>query len=156
DVSGSMDDPRKLPLVKDAIRLLLDRLRPDDRVAIVTYAGASGLVLPSTPAGKANAIRAALDGLNPGGSTDGAGGIQLAYDVARANFVDGGVNRIILCTDGDFNVGVTGLTELRTLIATQADSDVFLTTLGFGTGNYRDDLMEQLAAAGNGRHGYID
>ncbi len=156
DVSGSMDDPRKLPLVKDAMRLLLDRLRPDDRVAIVTYAGASGLVLPSTPAGKANAIRAALDGLNPGGSTDGAGGIQLAYDVARANFVDGGVNRIILCTDGDFNVGVTGLTELRTLIATQADSDVFLTTLGFGTGNYRDDLMEQLAAAGNGRHGYID
>jgi len=156
DVSGSMDEPNKLPLVKESMRLLLSRLRADDRVAIVTYAGASGLALPSTPVAKASEIVAALEELRPEGSTNGAMGIQLAYDVAKANFVNGGINRVILCTDGDFNVGVTSEGELTRLIAEKAKSGVFLTVLGFGMGNIKDSILEQLADRGNGNYGYID
>jgi len=156
DVSGSMDNPRKLPLVKEAMRLLVDQLKVGDRVAIVTYAGQSGLALPSTPVSERRVIREALVSLQPGGSTHGSSGIHLAYDVAKANFIPGGINRVILCTDGDFNVGTTGLTELENLIAEKAASDVFLTALGFGTGNYQDDTLETLANRGNGQHGYID
>ncbi|HTO04837.1 MAG TPA: YfbK domain-containing protein, partial [Opitutus sp.] len=143
-------------LVKESLRLLLGRLRADDRVAIVTYAGASGLALASTPAAKAHEIVAALDELEPGGSTNGAMGIQLAYDVAKANFVDGGVNRVILCTDGDFNVGVSDEGGLVRLIEEKAHSGVFLTVLGFGMGNLKDSTMQQLADRGNGTYGYVD
>ncbi|MDR0351830.1 MAG: VWA domain-containing protein, partial [Opitutaceae bacterium] len=156
DVSGSMNTPEKLPLVKDAMRMLLDTLRPDDRVAIVTYAGASGLALPSTPASKKRDILAALDALRAQGSTNGALGIQLAYDVAKANFIQGGANRVILCTDGDFNVGVTNDGDLARLIEEKARTGVFLTVLGFGMGNYKNSKLELLANKGNGQHGYID
>lgn len=156
DVSGSMNAPRKLPLVKEAMRLLIDQLTDQDRVAIVTYAGQSGLALPSTSVAQRQTITAALAGLAPGGSTHGSNGIHLAYDVAKANFVIGGINRVILCTDGDFNVGTTGLGELERLIAAKAESGVYLTALGFGTGNYQDDTLELLANRGNGAHGYID
>lgn len=156
DVSGSMNSPQKLPLVKEALRLLLGKLRDDDRVAIVTYAGSSGLALPSTPVSQRRAINAALQNLRPGGGTNGAMGIHLAYDIAKANFVSDGINRVILCTDGDFNVGTTGLGELGDLITAKAKSNVFLTALGFGMSNYQDDTLEQLANKGNGHHGYID
>jgi Ca-activated chloride channel family protein len=125
-------------------------------VAIVTYAGASGLALPSTPASHTRDIVAALDRLTPEGSTNGAMGIQLAYDIAKANFVRGGVNRVILCTDGDFNVGVSDDGGLHRLITEKAKSGVFLTALGFGMGNYQDAKLQQLADAGNGNYGYID
>jgi secreted protein with Ig-like and vWFA domain len=156
DVSGSMSDENKLPLVKESLRLLVEKLRADDRVAIVTYAGASGLALPSTSAAKKNDILGALDELRPGGSTNGAMGIQLAYDIAKANFIVGGANRVILCTDGDFNVGVTGDGDLTRLIEEKAKSGVFLTVLGFGMGNYKDGMLERLADKGNGNYGYID
>ena len=156
DVSGSMNEPNKLPLVKEAMRLLLGRLRPDDRVAIVVYAGASGLALPSTPAAKSREILAALDALNASGPTNGALGLQLAYDIAKANFIPGGVNRVILCTDGDFNVGITSEGELTRLIQEKAKSGVSLTALGFGMGNYKDATLKQLADQGNGSYGYID
>jgi Ca-activated chloride channel family protein len=156
DVSGSMDEPNKLPLVKESMRLLVGKLRPDDRVAIVVYAGASGLALPSTPVAKSAEILAALDALTPGGSTNGAMGLQLAYDIAKANFVAGGLNRVILCTDGDFNVGVTSEGDLTRLIEEKAKSGVFLTVLGFGMGNYKDATLEKLADKGNGNYGYID
>jgi Ca-activated chloride channel family protein len=156
DVSGSMDEPNKLPLVKESMRLLLQRLEPEDRVAIVIYAGASGLALPSTPVSKAQEIVAALDNLTPGGSTNGAMGIQLAYDIAKANFVPHGINRVILCTDGDFNVGVTSEGELVRLVEEKARSGIALTVLGFGMGNYKDSTLEQLADKGNGNYGYID
>ena len=156
DVSGSMDEPNKLPLVKESMRLLIGKLRPDDRVAIVVYAGASGLALPSTPVAKSHEILAALDALTPGGSTNGAMGIELAYDIAKANFVPGGLNRVILCTDGDFNVGVTGEGDLIRLIGEKAKSGVFLTVLGFGMGNIKDATLESLADKGNGNYGYID
>ena len=156
DVSGSMNSPQKLPLVKEAMRLLVGKLRPDDRVAIVTYAGASGLALPSTSADRHSTIYAALDALQPEGSTNGARGIELAYDIAKANFVAGGINRVILCTDGDFNVGVTTPGDLGRLITEKAKSGVFLTALGFGMGNYQDSTLEQLANQGNGNYGYID
>lgn len=156
DVSGSMAQPNKLPLVKEAMRQLVQRLHPDDRVAIVTYAGNSGLALPSTPAARSQDILSALKALTPGGSTNGAMGIQLAYDIAKANFVTGGINRVILCTDGDFNVGVTSTGDLTQLVAEKARSGVYLTALGFGTGNIRDDTLERLADRGNGNYGYID
>ena len=156
DVSGSMDEPNKLPLVKESMRLLVGKLRPDDRVAIVVYAGASGLALPSTPVARSAEILAALDSLAPGGSTNGAMGIQLAYDIAKANLVAGGINRVILCTDGDFNVGVTNEGGLTRLIEEKTKSGVFLTVLGFGMGNYKDATLEQLADKGNGNYGYID
>ena len=156
DVSGSMNDSRKLPLVKDALGMLANQLGVDDRVAIVVYAGASGLVLPSTSGGDRQAIRDAMRRLKAGGSTNGAAGIELAYETARANFIDGGVNRVVLATDGDFNIGVTDQGELVRLVQDQADSGVFLTVLGFGMGNYKDSTLEKLADEGNGNYAYID
>ena len=156
DVSGSMRPANRLPLVKESLRLLVERLRPDDRVAIVTYAGSSGLALPSTPASRKGEILAALDNLNATGSTNGAMGIHLAYDIAKANFASGGINRVILCTDGDFNVGVTDRGELVRLIEEKARSRVFLSVFGFGMGNLKDHTLESLADKGNGTYGYID
>ena len=156
DVSGSMNDSRKLPLVKDALGMLANQLGENDRVAIVVYAGASGLVLPSTHGGDRQAIRDALRRLKAGGSTNGAAGIELAYETARANFIEGGVNRVVLATDGDFNIGVTDQGELVRLIQDQARSGVFLTVLGFGMGNYKDSTLEKLADEGNGNYAYID
>lgn len=156
DVSGSMQATNKLPLVKESMRLLIGKLRPDDRVAIVTYAGHSGLALPSTPVSRASEIVAALDALNSGGATNGAMGIQLAYDIAKANLVAGGINRVILCTDGDFNVGVTSQGDLARLVESKAKTGVELTALGFGMGNLKDSTLELLASKGNGNYGYID
>jgi Ca-activated chloride channel family protein len=156
DVSGSMHSARKLPLVKQSLRLLVDRLRPDDRVAIAVYAGSSGLALPSTPASRKDEIVAAIDRLEAGGSTNGAMGIHLAYDIAKANFIPGGANRVILATDGDFNVGTTSEGELVRLIGEKARDGVFLTVLGFGTGNLKDSMLEQIADQGNGHYAYID
>ncbi len=156
DVSGSMNSANKLPLVKESLRLLVERLRPDDRVAIVTYAGSSGLALPSTPASQKRDILAALEELSPNGSTNGAMGIHLAYDIAKANFATGGLNRVILCTDGDFNVGVSQPAELTRLIQEKAKSRVFLSVFGFGMGNLKDSTLESLADQGNGAYGYID
>ncbi|MFN8654179.1 MAG: von Willebrand factor type A domain-containing protein [Gemmatimonadales bacterium] len=156
DVSGSMDEPNKLPLVKRAFELMVPRLRPQDRVAIVVYAGAAGLVLPSTPGSHKQEILAALNRLEAGGSTAGAEGIQLAYDVARRYFKSAGNNRVILATDGDFNVGPSSESELIRIIEKEREDGIFLTVLGFGTGNLRDAMMEQLADKGNGHYAYVD
>lgn len=154
DVSGSMDSPDKLPLLKDALRILVNQLKPQDRVAIVVYAGASGLVLPST--GSKGEILSALDNLSAGGSTNGGAGIQLAYRVAQDNFIQNGNNRVILATDGDFNVGLSTDNELVKMIEAKRESGVFLSVLGFGTGNLNDSMMEKLANKGNGNYAYID
>ena len=151
-----MNQPNKLPLVKESLRLLIGKLRADDRVSIVTYAGNSGLALASTPVARSREILNALDALSPLGAANGAMGIQLAYQVAEANFAKGGVNRIILCTDGDFDVGVTSEGDLLRLVERKAGSGVYLTVLGFGMGNYKDATLEKLADLGNGNHGYID
>lgn len=156
DVSGSMSDANKLPLVKRSLQALAKQLDERDRLAIVVYAGAAGLVLPTTSGERTPDILAALDGLNAGGSTAGGAGIQLAYDTARAQFATGGVNRVILCTDGDFNVGLTQRGDLERLIEEQAKSGVYLTVLGFGMGNYKDSTLELLSNKGNGNYGYID
>jgi Ca-activated chloride channel family protein len=156
DVSGSMDEPNKLPLAKAAMRLLVDELGPRDRVAIVVYAGAEGLALPSTPATKKAAILSAIESLSPEGATHGSAGIRLAYETATANFLPGGVNRVILATDGDFNVGVTSQGALARLIEEKAKTGVFLTALGFGMGNLKDSTLEKLADHGNGNYAYID
>jgi Ca-activated chloride channel homolog len=156
DVSGSMQGPGRLPLVKQSLALLVNELREEDRVAIVVYAGAAGLALPSTPGSDKQRILAALEGLEAGGSTAGGAGIRLAYDVARRNFVRGGNNRVILCTDGDFNVGASSDGALVDLIEQRRTEGAFLTILGFGMGNYKDSKMEKLANAGNGNYGYID
>ncbi len=156
DVSGSMDAPNKLPLLKSSFKLLADQLRPRDKIAIVVYAGAAGLVLPSTPGNEKPRIKAAIDELQAGGSTAGGAGIQLAYKVAREHFVKGGNNRVILATDGDFNVGASSDAEMVRLIEKERESGVFLTVLGFGMGNYKDNKMQQLADKGNGNHAYID
>ncbi|HET7461566.1 MAG TPA: VWA domain-containing protein [Longimicrobium sp.] len=156
DVSGSMEDPNKLPLVKQAFRLLVDQLRPQDKVSIVVYAGAAGLVLEPTSGADKATLREAIESLQPGGSTAGARGIRLAYLIARGAMIPGGNNRVILATDGDFNVGVSSDAELVRLIEQERQSGVFLTVLGFGTGNYQDAKMEQLADAGNGNFAYID
>lgn len=156
DVSGSMNQPNKLPLLKQSLRLLVNKLRPDDRVAIAVYAGSSGLVLPSTSAAQQAAIIDALENLRAGGSTNGALGIHLAYDIAKANFIPGGVNRVILATDGDFNVGTTSEGELVRLIEEKAKSGVFLSVLGFGMGNLKDAMLEALSGKGNGNYAYID
>ncbi|HEX2861722.1 MAG TPA: von Willebrand factor type A domain-containing protein, partial [Lacunisphaera sp.] len=156
DVSGSMQGPTRLPLVKQSLRLLVNKLRPDDRVAIAVYAGASGLALPSTPVSRKADILAAIDQLDAGGSTNGAMGIHLAYDIAKANFLAGGVNRVILATDGDFNVGTTSEGELVRLVEEKARSGVFLSVLGYGMGNLKDSTLEQLADKGNGNYAYID
>ena len=156
DVSGSMRMPDKLPLVKSAMKLLLEQLDERDRIAIAVYAGGSGLALPSTPASEKAKILAAIDQLQAGGSTNGAQGIHLAYNVAQSQFIAGGINRVILCTDGDFNVGVTNQSQLVELIEEKAKSKVFLTVFGFGTGNLKDSTMEKLADHGNGMYAYID
>lgn len=156
DVSGSMNSPAKLPLVKSAMRMLLDQLDENDRVAIAVYAGASGLVLPPTSAADRGTILLALERLRAGGSTNGGQGIQLAYQTAAKNRIQDGVNRVILCTDGDFNVGITDRSDLIDLIQTEAKRGVFLSVLGFGTGNLKDATVEQLADKGNGNYGYID
>jgi len=156
DVSGSMNEPNKLPLVKQSMRKLVEHLTGSDRVAVVVYAGASGLVLPSTSCDDKQTILDALERLQAGGSTHGSAGIQLAYDTAAQNFIEGGVNRVILCTDGDFNVGITDQGQLIRLIEEKAKSGVFLSVLGFGTGNLKDSTMEQLADKGNGNYAYID
>jgi len=156
DVSGSMTPANKLPLVRTAMRMLADTLRTSDRVAIVVYAGASGLALPSTTGDRKGEIQRAIAELRPGGSTNGAAGIQLAYDVAMRHFVKGGINRVILATDGDFNVGVTSEGELVRLIEEQRERGVFLSVLGVGTGNVKDSTMEKLADKGNGNYAYLD
>jgi Ca-activated chloride channel family protein len=156
DVSGSMMDANKLPLVKSALTLLADQLRPQDRVALVVYAGAAGLVLPSTSGSEKSKIKDAIAGLEAGGSTAGAEGIRLAYDVATKNFLKNGNNRVILATDGDFNVGTASDAELEKLIEEKRQTGVFLSVLGFGMGNLKDRKMETLADKGNGNYGYID
>src|SRR5262245_51324341 len=156
DVSGSMDMPDKLPLVKSALRLLVEQLRPGDRIAIVVYAGMSGLVLPATDGEKKEVVLAAIERLEAGGSTNGGAGIELAYRIASEGFEPGATNRVILATDGDFNVGVTSQGELTRLIEAKAKSGVFLSVLGFGRGNLKDSTMEQLADRGNGNYAYID
>jgi Ca-activated chloride channel family protein len=156
DVSGSMGSPDKLPLLKSSMKLLASRLRPEDRVAIVVYAGSSGVVLEPTPGDRSGEIVAALDRLHAGGSTNGAAGIRLAYALARQSYVKGGINRILIATDGDFNVGTVDFEKLIDLVESERDNGVSLTTLGFGTGNYNEHLMEQLADAGNGNYAYID
>jgi Ca-activated chloride channel homolog len=156
DVSGSMDQPDKLPLLQEGLRMLVGKLDARDRIAIVVYAGSSGLVLPSTRGDRKGAILSALDQLAAGGSTNGGEGIQLAYEIATRHFVRGGVNRVLLATDGDFNVGVTDQSALVALIQEQAKTGVFLSVLGFGQGNYQDATLEQLADKGNGNYAYID
>jgi Ca-activated chloride channel family protein len=156
DVSGSMGSPDKLPLLKRAMGLLVDTLREEDRVAIVVYAGASGLVLPPTSGAGKGEILDALDALRSGGSTAGGAGIELAYRVAGQSFVEGGINRVILATDGDFNVGVSSEGDLVRLIEEKRESGVFLSVLGFGQGNLQDSKMEKLADHGNGNYAYID
>jgi len=156
DVSGSMDDPAKLPLLKSGLRLLVDKLGENDRVAIVVYAGSSGLVLESTGGDHKESIVASIEQLQAGGSTNGGSGIELAYQQAVKHFIKGGTNRVILCTDGDFNVGVTNDGDLTRLIEDKAKSDVFLSVLGFGEGNLKDATMEKLADKGNGNYSYVD
>jgi Ca-activated chloride channel family protein len=156
DVSGSMSDPNKLPLLKSAFKLLVNNLRDKDRVAIVVYAGAAGLVLPSTSGDDKNKILDAIDRLQSGGSTAGAEGIRLAYDVAKENFLKEGNNRVILATDGDFNVGLSNENELEDLITNKRKSGIFLTCIGVGMGNYKDSKLEILADKGNGNYAYIN
>lgn len=156
DVSGSMRPENKLPLVRRSLALLLDRLTARDRVSLTVYAGAAGVVLPPTSGAERARIEAALKNLTAGGSTNGAGGIRAAYRMARESFVRGGVNRVILATDGDFNVGVSSESELVQLIEKERESGVFLTVLGVGTGNYQDSRLEQLADHGNGQFAYLD
>jgi Ca-activated chloride channel family protein len=156
DVSGSMTPAERLPLVKQAMRLLIDKLTEKDRVAIVVYAGGSGLALKSTPGNEKEKIVRALEELNAGGSTNGAEGIELAYKVAADNFIKGGVNRVILATDGDFNIGVTNQGDLIRLIEAKAKSGVFLSVLGVGSDNLKDSTMQKLADKGNGNYAYLD
>ncbi|MDT7604692.1 MAG: Ca-activated chloride channel [Acidobacteriota bacterium] len=156
DVSGSMEEPNKLPLVQQSLRLLAEQLSARDHIAVVVYAGSSGLVLPSTSGERKGEIIAALDSLKAGGSTNGGEGIQLAYRIAKENFIRGGVNRVVLATDGDFNVGVTSEGDLVRLIEAERQGGVFLSVLGFGTGNVKDSTMEKLADHGNGNYAYVD
>jgi Ca-activated chloride channel family protein len=156
DVSGSMDSPNKLPLVKAAMAMLVRKLTDRDRVSIVVYAGAAGVILPATSCADQSTILAALDRLDAGGSTAGGAGIQLAYDTARRTFDPAHVNRVVLCTDGDFNVGVSDQGSLIRLIEEEARSGVFLTILGFGMGNLKDSTLQKLADSGNGNYGYVD
>ncbi|MFB9947302.1 von Willebrand factor type A domain-containing protein [Rhizobium puerariae] len=156
DVSGSMDAPDKLPLLKSAFRLLVGKLKPEDKVSIVTYAGNAGTVLEPTAARERDRILAAIDNLQPGGSTAGAEGIEAAYQLARQAFIQGGVNRVMLATDGDFNVGASSDEELKRLIEQRRRDGIFLSVLGFGQGNLNDSLMQTLAQNGNGTAAYID
>lgn len=156
DTSGSMDSPDKLPLLKQAFSMLVPQLRAQDRVSIVVYAGSAGLVLPPTAGNRHEEILAALDRLQAGGSTNGGDGIRLAYDMAKKAYLKNGVNRVILATDGDFNVGTVSQEALETLVGDQRESGIALTTLGFGQGNYNDAMAERLADVGDGNHAYID
>ena len=156
DVSGSMSDANKLPLLKSSFKLLVDQLRPVDKVAIVVYAGAAGMVLPATSGNEKETILAALNQLQAGGSTAGGAGIQLAYKIAKENRVEGGNNRVIIATDGDFNVGESSNAGMERLVEQKRNDGIFLTVLGFGMGNYKDSKMEILADKGNGNYAYID
>jgi Ca-activated chloride channel homolog len=156
DVSGSMQGPERLGLVKASMKMLVEQLREQDKVAIVVYAGAAGLVLPSTSGEEKETILGAIEKLEAGGSTAGGAGIKLAYKTARDYFIKGGNNRVILCTDGDFNVGASSDQDMETLIEQERKSGVFLTVLGYGMGNYQDAKMQKLADKGNGNHAYID
>lgn len=156
DVSGSMNSSDKLPLVKQGLKMLVNQIKPNDRVALTVYAGTSGLVLPSTSGSQKQEILGAIDRLEAGGSTNGGQGIQLAYQVAKENFIANGNNRVILATDGDFNVGLTNDNELVNLIEAKRKSGIFLSVLGFGSGNLNDSMMEKLADKGNGNYAYID
>jgi Ca-activated chloride channel family protein len=156
DVSGSMEAPNKLPLVKQSLRRLLKHLRPDDRIALITYGGASGLALASTPVAEQRVIAEALEVLQPAVSIKGARGIELAYEVAKTNFVDGGINRVVLCTDGDFNLGILDQEELSRLVTANAKSGVHLDVLGFGYGKRKDSRLQQLANGGGGGYAYVD
>lgn len=156
DVSGSMQGPNRLPLVKSSLKLLVEQLREEDKISMVVYAGSAGLVLPPTSGSNKIKIKEAIDQLEAGGSTAGGAGIQLAYKTARQNFIKNGNNRIILCTDGDFNVGVSSNGELERMVEKERESGVFLTVLGYGMGNYKDSKMQILADKGNGNHAYID
>ncbi len=156
DTSGSMATEDKLPLLIASFKQMVEKLRPQDRVSIVVYAGSAGLVLPATRGDDKETILAALDKLQAGGSTNGGQGIELAYKIAKENYLANGVNRVILATDGDFNVGIYDTEMLKTLVADQRKSGIALTTLGFGQGNYNDQMAEQLADVGNGNHSYID
>jgi Ca-activated chloride channel family protein len=156
DVSGSMDEPKKLPLVKSSLGLLVKNMRKEDRIAIVVYAGAAGQVLPSTSGSEKQKILDALENLSAGGSTAGGAGIELAYKIAKENFLPEGNNRIVLATDGDFNVGVQSASDLEELISQKRQEKVYLSVLGFGTGNLKDERMETLADKGNGNFAYID
>ncbi len=156
DVSGSMNAPNKLPLLKSSFMLLIDQLRPEDRIAIVVYAGNSGLVLPSTPGNQKQTIKESLNRLSAGGSTAGGAGLKLAYKIAEQNFMENGNNRIILATDGDFNIGPSSNAEMERLIEKEREKGIAITVLGFGMGNYKDDKMEIIADKGNGNYAYID
>jgi Ca-activated chloride channel family protein len=156
DVSGSMSDPNKLPLLKSSFKMLVNQLRDQDRVAIVVYAGAAGQVLPSTPGSEKKTIMEALENLEAGGSTAGGAGIKLAYSIARKHFNEEGNNRVVLATDGDFNVGESSNAAMEQLIEEKRKEGIFLTVLGFGMGNYKDSKMETLADKGNGNYFYID
>lgn len=156
DVSGSMMPPERLPLLKSALKLLVRQLRPQDRVSLVTYASGTQVVLEPTSGAQKRRIMAALDNLQAGGSTNGAGGIVLAYRMAEQGYINGGINRILLATDGDFNVGITSFDALKNMVEEKRRGGVSLSTLGFGVGNYNEKLMEQLADAGNGNYSYID
>ncbi|WP_338814863.1 von Willebrand factor type A domain-containing protein [Bernardetia sp. Wsw4-3y2] len=156
DASGSMEAQNKLPLLRSSLKLLLTKLSKNDRIAIVAYAGAAGLVLESTPATETDKIMNALEAVSAGGSTAGGAGIQLAYSLAKDNLIKEGNNRVILCTDGDFNVGVNSPKELVTMIESKRNDGIYLTVCGFGMGNYKDHQMEDLSNAGNGNYFYID
>lgn len=156
DTSGSMEDDNKLPLLKESLKVLLNQLRPQDKVGIVAYAGSAGVILPSTSASEKNKILEAFEKLQAGGSTAGGEGIELAYKLAKENFIKGGNNRVVLATDGDFNVGTSSVANLETLIEEKRKTGIFLTCLGYGMGNYKDEKMETLADKGNGNYAYID
>jgi Ca-activated chloride channel family protein len=156
DVSGSMSGANRLPLVKSSLKMLVDQLRPQDKVALVVYAGAAGVVLPSTAGNKKETIKNAIDNLEAGGSTAGGAGIKLAYRIATENLMKKGNNRIILATDGDFNVGASSDDDMENLIEKERESGIFLSVLGYGMGNYKDSKMETLADKGNGNYAYID
>jgi len=156
DVSGSMQSPQKLPLVKSSLKMLVEQLGENDRISLVVYAGAAGVVLAPTAGDKKAKILAAIDQLEAGGSTNGGQGIQLAYDVAKEHFIKGGVNRVLLATDGDFNVGITNREALVELVEANAKKNIYLSVLGYGMGNYKDGMMETLSNKGNGNYAYID
>ena len=156
DTSGSMDEPNKMPLLKASFKLLLDNLRSEDRIAIVVYASQTGIALPSTPAKEKEKISKVIDDLVASGSTAGGAGLQTAYEVAEKNFLPKGNNRIILATDGDFNVGISSRDELQRLVEEKRNNGIYISVLGYGMGNYRDDMVETIANKGNGNYAYID